>query len=484
MKLIFPALYLLVLVQFCCAQKNDSKFSDKIQVVLDNTSDLQNEIGSRLPLYLWPAMDPGPLSEKDAEKLVSTLHSRGVALIASWTSNNRDEALQQALIIGRAQKKSGLDIHINANDLLYSFFNGDEQTAHIDVNGNLFWDESFVGKKDMGCPYAIDFRKIEIRERVEFYLEAYKSDGLYVDFIFADWEVDGPLEVNHAYASSQRCKRCQEHLGVNFTFTLFQKRMREMRSYLQYYIFSQPVLSRFPEALVGNYAVYPHDGYRYWYDYFEFFVEDQPHKPDQHAKYRNWYHDFPLTGYTFAMPVTYTWSPIYHWYDFENTDYRWFYNMLLVASNAGKHTPHSIPIISFVHWHTIFYPHAADPSIVQMSRQSYQELLWHMLLRGTDTFFMWSGEEEYPDEVRLVHEVYAAAQHYSEFLQNGFPVNYDVPAYPGTVISGLALDDTVLIRRTDFGDNREPVSIMAGTREIKVDFAPGKCQVIALTGTR
>ncbi|MCS1412162.1 MAG: hypothetical protein M2R45_05366 [Verrucomicrobia subdivision 3 bacterium] len=25
----------------------------------------------------------------------------------------------------------------------------------------------------------------------------------------------------------------------------------------------------FPKALVGSYAVYPHKGHRYWYDYFE-----------------------------------------------------------------------------------------------------------------------------------------------------------------------------------------------------------------------
>ena len=66
-----------------------------------------------------------------------------------------------------------------------------------------------------------------------------------------------------------------------------------MRSYLQNYSYSAPVLSQFPDALVGNYAVYPNDGYRYWYDYFEYYVDGQPYKADQHAKYRKWYNDFP-----------------------------------------------------------------------------------------------------------------------------------------------------------------------------------------------
>lgn len=480
MKLLVSGFLVILLTQPACTQNSQYHFSDKIQVVLDNTRDLSFARGNRLPLYLWPAMDPGPLSDEAAEQLVKILDSRGIGLIAIWKSENREEALAQALIIGRAQKKSGLGIHINANDLIYSFYNGEERTAHIDENGDPFWDTSFIGKKNMGCPFAINFRKEEIRARFEFYLDAYQNNDLPVNFIFADWEVDGPLEVNEAYQFSMKCRRCREYLGEEYSFLSFQEKMREMRSFLQNHVFSQPVLSRFPEALVGNYALYPHDGYRYWYDYFEYYVEGQPHLTDQDARYRKWYQDFPGTGYTFAMPVVYTWARIFNWYDFEDPDYRWFYNMLLVASNAGKSTPSSIPIISFVHWHTIFYPMEKNASILQMSQDSYQELLWHMLLRGTDTFFMWSGAEEFPEEVRLVHEVYADSQEYSEFLEKGMPVNFEVPSRPGTVISGLVLKDRILVRRTDFGDNRGPVKLMAGTSEIVVDYLPGKCQVIPL----
>jgi len=257
--------------------------------------------------------------------------------------------------------------------------------------------------------------------------------------------------------------------------------MREMRSYLQNYSYAEPVLSSFPDALTGNYAVYPNDGYRYWYDYFEYYVEGQPYKADQNAKYRQWYNDFPSTGYTCAMPVVYPWEPIYSWYDFESPDYRWFYNMLLVASNAGKNTPRNIPVISFVHWHTIFVSGKPDTAIKQMSMERYQELLWHMLLRGTDTFFMWSGGKEYPQEIKFVHKVYAAAQQYGDFLEHGLPVIFDVPGEPATVISGLALGDSILIRRTDFGENRDPVEILAGTKLITVEYTPGICKIISLS---
>ena len=466
-------------LQYSFPQVNGLQWPEKIRVVFDNTKPLVYDRGNRLPLYLWPAMDPGPLDDGSAEALVKELNSRGIGLVCSWNPENSEKSLSESLPVARAQKKLGVPVNIDATRLLYSFFNGDPKTAHLDKNGHDFFDDSF-GPHKMGCPFAIDFRKQEIRDRVEYYITKYYEEGLPLDFIFADWEIDGPLEVNRAFEASRKCTRCCSYLGNDFDFPTFQRTMREIRSYLQHYSYSGPVLSKYPDALVGNYAVYPNDGYRYWYDYFEYHVDGQPFKADQRARYRQWFDDFPATGYTYAMPVVYTWAPTYTWYDFDNGDYRWFYNMLLVASNAGKSTPAAIPIISFVHWNTIFASGDPDPAIKQMSSSCYQELLWHMLLRGTDTFFMWSDKSEFPSEVRLLHEVYAAAQQYGKFLEQGTPITFDVPARPGTVISGLILDDQVLVRRTDFGSNREPANILAGTRIIRVDYAPGVCRIIDL----
>jgi hypothetical protein len=476
---IFTLFLTLILFRCSTPEVKQKPWSDNIRVILDNTAPLKYDNGVRLPLYLWPAIDPGDLSNDSAMLLVKEMDKRGVGLVCSWTTKDIDRRLTRCLTVARAQKNLGQRVNIDATALLNSFFNGDERTAHIDAAGKPFFDGSF-GNHKMGCPFAIDFRKKEIRERVELYLKRYKDEGLSVDFVFTDWEIDGPLEVNRAYESSKKCVRCLKYLGDDFSFEEFQKTMREMRSYLQNYAYSAPVLSAFPEALVGNYAVYPNDGYRYWYDYFEYYVEGQPFKPDQKARYRKWYNDFPATGFTYAMPVVYTWEPIFNWYNFENTDYRWFYNMLLVASNAGKSTPQNIPVISFVHWNTIFAG-KPDSTVKQMSRESYQELLWHILLRGTDTFFMWSGKKEFPDEVRLVHEVYAEAQRYGDFLEHGLPITYDVPDKPGTVISGLALGDSVLIRRTDFSMNHDPVEILAGTKVISVEYTPKKCKVIEIS---
>jgi hypothetical protein len=188
------------------------------------------------------------------------------------------------------------------------------------------------------------------------------------------------------------------------------------------------------------------------------------------------------------MPVVYPWSWCWNWYDFEPGDYRWFYNGLLVASNAGQYTPKDVPIIAFVHWHTVDVgltekegdPPASYEPARQMSEETYQELLWHMLLRGTDTFFLWCQTKEQRKEVQLLHPVWAAAQEYGDFLESCAPITFDVPAQPGPVVSGLRFKDRVLVRRTDFGDPDAPVTLTVAGQTLEVPSSPGQCQILSL----
>ena len=460
------------------ADNPKAEWPEHIQIVLDATEPLEFERGKRLPLYLWQAINPGLLDQDNAQELVKQLDERGVGLITSWNPGKREQSLAESLTIAKAQKKLGLRVNINATSCLYSFFNGDERTTHVDDQGKPFWDTSF-GKQKMGCPFTLDFRKPDIRERLEYFIKAFKENDLNIDFIFADWEIDGPIEFNEAHSASKRCRRCRQNIRDIDDFERFQKVLRTLRSALQREVYAEPITENLPGALVGNYGVYPHNGTRYWYDYYEYYVEGQPHQIDQRAQYRKWYDEFPETGYTFAMPVVYTWRRIFDWYDYADTDYRWFYNMLLVASNVGKHTPDEIPIISFVHWHTIESDDHPGPA-KQFSEVKYQELLWHMLLRGTDTFFMWCPKKEAPKEIRLVHQVYAQAQRYGRFLSEGKPILFDVPKQPGIIISALKLKDRLLVRRTDFKKTGKPVEITVGDKKIKVQDTPGRCQILSL----
>ncbi len=458
--------------------ESKAQWPEHIQIVLDNTEPLRFERGERLPIYLWQAMNPGKLDQDVAEKLLKQLNERGIGLVTSWNPGKREQSLAESLTIAKAQKKLGLQVNINATSCLYSFFNGDERTAHIDDESKPFWDSSF-GKQKMGCPFALDFRRPAMQEQLEYFIQAFKNADLNVDFIFADWEIDGPIEFNEAHTASKQCQRCRRNIPDINNFEVFQKVLRTLRSELQREVYAEPITENFPGALVGNYGVYPHNGYRYWYDYYEYYVDGQPCQIDQRAKYRKWYDEFPGTGYTFAMPVVYTWRRIFDWYDYADTDYRWFYNMLLVASNVGKHTPDEIPIISFVHWHTIESDDHPGPA-KQFSEEKYQDLLWHMLLRGTDTFFLWCRKKESPKEIRLVHQVYAQAQQYGRFLSEGKPILFDVPKQPGTIVSALKMENQLLVRRTDFIKTTEPVEITIGDKKITIVDTPGQCQIIEL----
>lgn len=458
--------------------RSNAGWPKKIQIVLDSAKPLSFPRGSRLPLFLWPAMDPGKLEASRAEALVRELDRRGIGLVSTWDHHKKEESLAAALTVARAQQKLGLAVNINATPLLYSIFDGDRRTAHIDAEGRQFFDDSFGQDHKIGCPFAMESRLPVIRERVEFYLRSYKREGLPVDFVWADWEIDGPLEFNRAHAAALRCRRCRENIPDIGNFLSFQKAVRDLRSRVQREVYASPVREAFPAALVGNYSVYPHNGFREWYDYFEDYEEGQPCVSDQKAKYRHWANEFEATGYTFAMPVVYPWARLFGWYDFADADYRWFYNMLLVANNAGESAPPSLPIIPFVHWHPIDAEKYPDAAFKPMSAASYQELLWHLLLRGADTFYLWCGESEYPDEVRLLHGVYAAAQEYGEFLDKGVPVVFSVPKSPAPVVSALRLGDRLLVRRTDFGPVRGAVTIDFAAKKITIPEFPGRCQII------
>ena len=99
------------------AQEKNS-WNDRVQIVLDNAEPLTFPRGNRLPLYLWPAIDPGSFDEGTAETLVRELNERGVGLVCSWNMGNKEAALKQGLTVARAQKKLGLMVNINATSLL------------------------------------------------------------------------------------------------------------------------------------------------------------------------------------------------------------------------------------------------------------------------------------------------------------------------------------------------------------------------------
>lgn len=457
-----------------------AKRMTNVEVVLKETAPLKFPRGARLPLYVWGVKGPGSSDEATIEKNLKALDERGLAMLASWHHGRFDKSLASALLLGKIQKKLGLRVNVDATAVTYSFCNGDEATAHVDKDGNKFFDMSFASYRKMGCPFALQSRYKPMKAQLEPFLKAYQENDVPLGFWAVDWEIDGPIEWNEAWAHSKRCVRCRENVKNIDDFAEFQTALRKIRADIQQKVFCDTIKQYFPEALIGNYGVYPHNGSRYWFDYFEKFVEGAPFKADHQAKNRQWAHTFKPSGYTFSMPVVYTWFPIYGRYSFQNKQYRWFYNMLLVASNAGQHTPAETPIIPFVHWSTTDPPKELPEGFEAMSEECYQELLWHMLLRGHDTFCMWCPSRELAVEVRPLHKVYAASLEYKEFLDKGQPMRFDVPSTPGPVVSALRLDGRLLVRRTDFDETAGAVVIKIDGKDVSVPRAKGRCQAMNL----
>jgi len=428
--------------------------------------------GSRLEGWL-------PDDDDEARQVLRDLDARGLAM-CSRIAPGDEEQMAEAIRMSRLQQELGLEVGVHASRAMYGFFNGDESTAHVAADGSLFFDDTF-GSRKMGCPFRLDHRKDDIKQQFRSFLDAYQEAGIEIDFLYLDWEIDGPIEWNGAWEHSKRCTVCREHIPDIDNFDAFQTALREIRCDLQRECCVEVVQQYYPEALIGNYSVYPHNGIRYWYDYYEKLPPGAPFIQDQRAKYRPWYHEFGPAGYTFANPVVYTWYATWSWYpEWDNDDYRWFYNLLKVGTNAGQHTPQTVPLITWVHWHTTAPPADAEP-VPQMSEWAYQELLWHLYLRGSDGLMMWCRPEETTKEIALMQEVLDGMLEYRGFIGDGKPVVFHVPNDPGTVVSALQRGDRLLVRRTDFTDNPAPVERRIAGRRVTIPRADGQCQIIDLT---
>ncbi|HWE01620.1 MAG TPA: hypothetical protein VG326_04360 [Tepidisphaeraceae bacterium] len=453
-----------------------------LQSIIDATQPLKFPRGDRLPILAWPAQDVPLDDAAAAEAFLGKLGDRGIGAFASWNYGDKDKSLAAGLKIARLQKKLGLPVAISAVGVMSGFYNGDKSTAHVDADGKPFFDKSqtFV---QLGCPFAVEGRYPAVQKQIDFFAKGYKDAGVDVDFVFADWEFDGPLEWGEAWELSKKCVHCREHIkDLDTSFPAFQKAVRTVRADMQKKVYADLLRGYFPKILVGNYGVYPNDGFRYWYDFFEK-VPPPPAielKADHHAKFRPWFQEFPLTGYTYAMPVVFPRYRTFEYYDDSNTDYRWFHGLMQNASNVGKSTPGDVPIVSWVRWGVTDAPKTPDANFKPMSEKTYQELLWHMLLRGHDGMFIFCNDAEAPKELRLLQEVYAASLQYKAFLDKGTPVTFAIPESAGPVVSGLKLGDRLLVRRTDFTDDDKPVMLTVGDQRVSIKRADGISQVIQL----
>ena len=217
-----------------------------LQIVLDNTQPVHCPERLSLPLFVLPISNSlTGVSDEAAEVALTQLTARRIAYTVDWQPQNFATSLAEGLRIARIQRKLGEQVAVNANACLYSFHDGSDPTLHVGGDGRPFADDSFA--PPLGCPFALEHRIPVIRDRLERFLQGYKAAGIEIDFIFADWEIDGPIEWNESWSASRRCSRCCENIANIDDFREFQRQLRAIRSRLQRIAFGDNVTAYFPK---------------------------------------------------------------------------------------------------------------------------------------------------------------------------------------------------------------------------------------------
>jgi hypothetical protein len=456
--------------------------------LLEAIPPLTSPLGQRPPLFLWSPEMPVTASDAQLETTLQALQARGLCLFLRWQPEASNTMTQLQRVAG-IQKRLGLPVAVDATPVSHGLFPKGDAYSHVGQDGKPFRGSGLSWNP--GCPCRATSRNDAVRGRIESYARAQQAAQLPLDYWISDWELDGPNEWKQSWAVARKCVTCCRRIpDIATNFPAFQAVVRQLRAEMQRENFVQPVQACFPAVRIGNYAMNPHDGYRYYWDYYE---EDAFGKPnlaegiayrrEQGAYYRPWWRgEFETSGYNLAAPVIYAWYHLFANYAFTNTDYRWFYGMLLEGTSVTRHTPANTPLIPFLHGLPIGAPDKPSDrpaGFAPLSAAMFKELAWHLLLRGADSFILWAPGDEVR-ELQPLQAAYAESLAYPEFFEKGTPVLFDLPNQPGVVVSALKLDGKLLVRRTDFGNPAGPFTITLDRQKLAVPLAPGRCQVLTL----
>lgn len=114
---------------------------ESIKVVLNATSEIQALPAGRLPLYVLPIS--GSLDQlTDQDHIITYLKAlshRGIAYSVNWRPKLSLTSIAQSLQIAQLQSGLGMQVVANASACLNYFFDGSQETGHIDAQGQTFF---------------------------------------------------------------------------------------------------------------------------------------------------------------------------------------------------------------------------------------------------------------------------------------------------------------------------------------------------------
>jgi hypothetical protein len=458
-----------------------------LQPLLEAIPPLTRPIGARPPIFLWSPEIPETLDATQLDDAFHALHARGLCLFLRWQPDFSNTLAQVRRVAG-VRKRLGLPVAVDATPVAHGLFPKGDAYAHLAPNGKPFRNSGLSW--DPGCPFRVSPVQEPVRACIESFARAQQALDLPLDYWISDWELDGPNEWKHGWTAARQCTLCRARIpDIETNFPAFQAAVRQLRSAMQRENLVRPVQAAYPAVRIGNYAMNPHDGFRYYWDYFEeesfgkpVLTAGVPYVREQQAYHRPWWRgEFEAAGYNLAAPVLYAWYHLFLNYTCADPDYRWFYGLLREATSAGRHTPADTPLIPFVHARPIGAPEKATdqpPGFAPLSVANIRELAWHILLRGASSFILWAPGDEVR-ELRPFHAAYDESLAYPEFFDKGAPVCFDLPGEPGVVVSARHYQGRYLVRRTDFAATTGTVvvSLDPGGR-LLVPAAPGRCLIL------
>jgi len=114
----------------CAAGGKRMTDEEVLKAIIAEVPPLPEALGDRIPLR--GSRLEGWLPDDDAEALefLQALADRGVGISPRWNSAKPDDSITASLRMARLQDQLGLPISVHASRCIYSFFDGDESTAH------------------------------------------------------------------------------------------------------------------------------------------------------------------------------------------------------------------------------------------------------------------------------------------------------------------------------------------------------------------
>jgi hypothetical protein len=422
---------------------------------------MRHSMEGRIPLMCWNL--PLPADEKLVEmqgdgslrKAIETLAERGIVptVVMGW---NWDPA--GALAMAQTLQEAGQPVYVLA---AFGIVDG-EKALYAEspkFTGPWPWDETgqvtWKGTRDWPCLPVYD-----VSQSVAFYrewMQRFKNAGITVDAVWTDYE-GLPYAWNFIY-ESQKQAECAKHYppGALDSWHSFASYVGELRARILQEAIADPVHEFFPQALVSNYGSAASS------EAYPFVGSVGAVSP-------------PCTiGHLSAvMPSVYAGGRhLGRYYNMDwpvtqaEADNIYFTTLLstISTSMANKGTKLGIPYVCR------YLPTSEESRYdLGMSAGVYREMLRHAFLRGTDGLYLFNlgfpGSRVTPQEsfesVEDARSVMDEMLTFREFLEQGQPMNFDLPAMRtyGIVWSGLALPDRVLVRVFTFGPETRTLDLI------------------------